>query len=64
VDHVEQRLEALRAVGDRGPGVAIVRSSGLIVASSSHSNGHETVARSNARTDHGANTVLCGAFWL
>ena len=33
-------------------------------ASISHGNGNDTGAWSRARTDHGANTVLCGAFWL
>src|SRR6185295_13150586 len=44
--------------------VAIVMSWGRSVRRISHGNGKETGAWSRARTDHGAKTVLCGAFWL
>ena len=35
-----------------------------MASTSSHRMGHDTGAMLRARTDHGANTVLCGAFWL
>ena len=73
---VEQRLERLRLVVHRRPRVAVRRRPGPARWRSSgragrmrrqlvpRERGTRPGARSRARTDHGANTVLCGAFWL